>query len=155
MYDERDARETQYRTQIQALYLERRIVPVRNGFRCGSLIRCSESGRLPLHTGNWAFVGADYGEARVDGYPARILFVAMDRGGYGGADEEAFPDTQASFRQSIELPRNPHMGGVALILKHLVDEREPRKLSGPCALTNAVKCVQRTGSMSTAMRAVS
>jgi uracil-DNA glycosylase len=73
----------------------------------------------------------------------------MDRGGYGGADDEDFPDTQASFRRRIEQPRNPHMGGVALILKHLLDEQDSGKLSSQCALTNAVKCVQHTNSMST------
>jgi len=41
------------------------------------------------------------------------------------------------------------MGGVLLILKQLVDEKDPRRLSGMCALTNAVKCVQPTKSMST------
>lgn len=149
MYDERDSRITPERTSLQGLYADRKIVPVRRGFGCVSFTRCSESGRIPLHTGNWAFVGCDYGNARVDGHLSRILFVAMDRGGYGGADEEAFPDTQSSFRRSIELPRNPHMGGVALILKHLLDERDPRRLSGQCALTNAVKCVQHTASMNT------
>lgn len=149
MYDERDMIETAHRAAIQALYRDRKIVPVRKGFGCASLSRCSEGGKLDLHTGNWAFVGWDYGRAKVAGDLAKILFVAMDRGGYGGAAKEGFPDTQESFRQSIEVPRNPHMGGVALILKHLVDDREPRISSGQCALTNAVKCVQHTDSMNT------
>lgn len=87
--------------------------------------------------------------ARVSGLAAKILFVAMDRGGYGGADEELFADAQSAFRRAFELPQNPHMGGAALILKHLIDERDTRKFSGQCALTNAVKCVQPTCSMST------
>ena len=149
MYDERDSRDTASRASIRALYAERGIVPTRRNFACQSLRLCSDGAKLDLHTGNWAFVRCDYGKALVDGLPARIMFVAMDRGGYGGADDEGFPDTQSAFRRAIQLPRNPHMGGVALILKHLVDEREPRKLSGLCALTNAVKCVQHTGSMST------
>ena len=149
MYDERDTIETTHRTAVKALYEGRKIVPVRKGFGCSALSDCSEHGRLELHTGNWAFVGRDYGRAKVAGHFARVLFVAMDRGGYGGADEEDFPDTQASFRRSIELPRNPHMGGVALILKHLVDDRDPRVLSSQCALTNAVKCSQHTDSMNT------
>lgn len=149
MHDERDTIETPFRASIQALYRRAGIVPTRSGFGCCSLPACSERGQLILHTGNWAFVGSNYGQAKVGGYSARILFVAMDRGGHGGADDESFPDTQASFRRSIELPKNPHMGGLALLLKHVVDDREPRKLSGQCALTNAVKCVQHTGSMST------
>ena len=36
------------------------------------------------------------------------------------------------------------MGGVSLILQQLLDEDDLRKISGQCALTNALKCVQRT-----------
>lgn len=149
MYDERDSRATPVRTQIQRLYEMRGIVPTRIGYRCASLPQCTEAGRISLHTGNWVFVGSEYGSAEVSGLAAKILFVAMDRGGYGGADEERFADAQSAFRRAIELPQNPHMGGAALMLKHLTDERDPRKLSGLCALTNAVKCAQHTGSMTT------
>jgi hypothetical protein len=149
MHDERDTRKTPYRLKMQALYRERQIIPARTGFRCQSLDECSESGRLQLRTGDWAFVGAEYGKAKIEGHAARILFVAMDRGGYAGAGSEVFQNTQASFRRSIESPRNPHMGGVALILKHLVGERDVSKLSSQCALVNAVKCAKRTDRMST------
>ncbi len=147
--DERDTRATQHRAKIYALYTDRGIVPCLQGFGCRSLALCSAQGCCRLHTGNWAFVGSEYGQARIGGYLTRILFVAMDRGGYGDAANEQFVDTQASFRRHIEAPRNAHMGGVALILKHLVDERGQFQLSGQCAITNALKCVHPTNRMRT------
>jgi len=149
MHDERDSRVTPSRTVLRNLYVSRGIVPMLRRFRCPSLSRCTEGGQLQLHTGNWATVGTEYGLAPVDGLNARIMFVAMDRGGYGGADEEAFEDAQREGRSHIERPENAHMGGVQLILKQLVDEKDPRRLSSMCALTNAVKCVKPTKSMST------
>lgn len=148
-HDTRDRRSTPYRTVIRNLYADRKIIPLRRGFGCASLSRCTEGGRVRLHTGNWASVGAEYGSAPVDGLDAKIMFVAMDRGGYGGADEEEFEDAQKAFRIHIERPENAHMGGLLLILKQLVDEQDPRKLSGMCAITNAVKCVKPTKSMNT------
>ena len=149
MHDERDLRETPHRDAIKNLYTEREIVPSCMNFGCTSHQKCSENSGVKLHTGNWAFVGHEYGQASINGLKAKILFVAMDRGGYGGADKEQFPDTQKSFRGSIESPSNPHMGGVSLILQALVDKHSIERLSGMCALTNAVKCVKSTGSMST------
>lgn len=149
MHDARDKRSTPYRTVIRSLYADRKIIPMRRGFGCSSLGRCTEDGRVRLHTGNWASVGIEYGSAPVDGLDARIMFVAMDRGGYGGADEEEFEDAQKAFRVHIERPANAHMGGLLLILQQLVDEQDPRKLSGMCAITNAVKCVKPTKSMNT------
>jgi hypothetical protein len=149
MHDERDLRDTSHREMIKTLYKEREIVPSCMKFGCASYQKCSENGGIKLHTGNWAFVGHEYGQASINGLKAKILFVAMDRGGYGGADKEQFPDTQKSFRGSIESPSNPHMGGVSLILQALVNKQPIEQLSGMCALTNAVKCVKSTGSMST------
>jgi len=149
MYDERDERASSARGTIIRLYQSRGIVPAPKGFACPSLGDCSENGVKPLHTGNWAFVGCDYGSARVEGLPAKVLFVGMDRGGYGTAATEAFPDAQKAFRSAFERPENAHMGGAALIVKQLVDEKDSRKFSSQCALTNAVKCTAQTGSMST------
>jgi uracil-DNA glycosylase family 4 len=149
MHDERDSRVTPVRIALRELYTNRGIIPMRRGFGCSSLARCTDRGLRRLHTGNWATVGTEYGLAPVDGLNAAIMFVAMDRGGYGGADEETFEDAQREGRSHIERPANAHMGGVQLILKQLVDERDPRRLSGMCALTNAIKCVQPTNSMST------
>ncbi|MFA5890433.1 MAG: uracil-DNA glycosylase family protein [Actinomycetota bacterium] len=146
--DERDERQTIQRTALRDMYAARAITPADDGFGCPSLKRCAGSVALPLNTGNWAFVGCDYGLARVGGMPAKVLFIAMDRGGRR-KKAETFTDTQRSFRSSIETPKNPHMGGVSLIVRELVDEKDLSAISGQCALTNAVKCAQQTGSMST------
>jgi len=144
MYDERDTRSTLVRRRIRALYEDRSIVPSRDRLGCSSLPICSQSVRRGLYTGNWAFVGCDYGKARIAESNVKVLFVAMDRGGHGKAQCEKFEDTQKCFRSSIEVPKNPHMGGVSLILQHLLDEKDVVKISGQCAFTNAVKCTQRT-----------
>jgi hypothetical protein len=149
MHDEQDSRPTAHRTRIRQLYADRQIIPVRRGFGCSSLLRCSVGGSVQLHTGNWMTVGTEYGSAPVGGVPAKIMIVAMDRGGYGGADEEGFEDAQKQGRTHIARPENPHMGGVLLLLKQLVDDKDPQRLSGMCALTNAVKCVKPTKSMNT------
>jgi uracil-DNA glycosylase family 4 len=85
-------------------------------------------------------VGVDYGKAKIQGKQFKILFVAMDRGGDAGTDKETFETTQCSFRESTETRPNPHMGGVSLIMKELVDDKEPTVYSHQFALTNAVKC---------------
>jgi uracil-DNA glycosylase len=101
-----------------------------------------------LHTGTWPYIGAEYGQALIRRYLVRILFVAMERGGsYDPSYEPAFKDTQYNFRTAAEKRTNPHMGGVAAIMKHLVDETEPLRYSQQFALTNAVKCVEYTESM--------
>ncbi len=147
--DERDTRDTAYRRGIQDLYKCCGIVPAAQGFACPAFQgECSAHGTIPLHTGNWAFVGCEYGTARINGLPIRILFVAMDRGGKGESVHEEFADTQLSFRRSIEYPQNAHMGVVRIILTNLADEKNPTVLAGQCALTNAVKCVKQTGMMS-------
>jgi len=147
--DPSDEIPTPTRVQIQGLYHELGVVPAPIGFRCSNLESCSEGGARDLITGNWAFVGAEYGRAPVGSRSARILFIAMDRGGGGRADEESFAETQASFRSSIEAPSNPHMGGVALILARLLGVEDRERLARWCALTNAIKCARRTGSQST------
>jgi hypothetical protein len=73
----------------------------------------------------------------------------MDIGGHGEAHLWSFADAQREFRQAGETRRNPHMGGVALIMRHLVDDSDPRRIASQFALTNAVKCVEHTGTMST------
>jgi hypothetical protein len=46
--------------------------------------------------------GTEYSAARIMGRSARILFVAMERGGkFNPLEEPAFADTQGDFRQSI------------------------------------------------------
>ena len=46
-------------------------------------------------------------------------------------------------------PYNPHMRGVHLILRELVDDKDPSVFSRQYALTNAVKCARETGKMYT------
>ncbi|MCX6227091.1 MAG: uracil-DNA glycosylase family protein [Bacteroidia bacterium] len=147
--DERDFLTTQYREAIKNLYSERKIIPTIGEFLCERHPECESSAKVKLYTGNWAFVGDRYGHAKIEGISAKILFIAMDRGGHDGAANELFPGTQESFRTSIENPDNPHMGGVSLILKELVDEAPLKQLSGICALTNAIKCVKPTGMQTT------
>jgi hypothetical protein len=117
-----DTIETSDRVAIQALYKRLAIAPTISSteFGCTHLDNCSrrcrEGGRR-FHTGTWPYVGAHYGSATVDGYIARILFVAMERGGrHDPAEELAFADTQWAFRTSMEERKNPHMGGVAEII---------------------------------------
>ncbi|NQT34499.1 hypothetical protein HQ587_04850 [bacterium] len=146
-----DSQNTIIRTQIKKLYSQLKIVPSTTSFGCAHLLSCQRSGKddRRFHTGNWAYVGVDYGKAKIQGKQVKILFIAMDRGGYGGQVKEEFKDTQREFRSSTEERKNPHMGGVSLIMKELVDDKEPNVYSHQFALTNAVKCSKDTKSMQT------
>ncbi len=144
---------TSDRAAIQDLYIRLCIVPQREGFQCKCLPSCSNAAQMPLITGTWAYVGTQYGQATINRRPTKILFIAMDRGGKGGpdkrADEEIFADAQCAFRQCADTPYNPHMRGVHLILRELVDDKDPSVFSRQYALTNAVKCARETGKMYT------
>jgi uracil-DNA glycosylase len=148
-----DNLETPERTAARELYEFLGIVPapVMGNFRCPSLSECSRQCRdrgERFNTGTWPYIGAEYGQAVIKSCRVRILFVAMERGGsHDPSYEPAFKDTQNSFRTAAEKRTNPHMGGVAAIMKHLVDEIEPLRYSQQFALTNAVKCVEYTESM--------
>jgi hypothetical protein len=54
------------RGQLLELYSRCGIVPARGGFGCSPLPTCSQSGKLKLITGTWAYVGSGYAEAQVD-----------------------------------------------------------------------------------------
>lgn len=148
-----DDLETPERLATRELYERLGIVPasVADDFRCPNLADCSRLSRARgarFHTGTWPYVGPEYGRAVIRGRRVRILFVAMERGGSHDPSEElAFKQTQYNFRVAAEERSNPHMGGVAEIMKHLVDEVDPRRYSQQFALTNAVKCVEYTGRM--------
>jgi len=122
-----DSQSTLLREVTKALYAKLNIIPKTHGFSCPYLEDCSrkskESG-TEFHTGNWVYVGLNYGTALIDGKHARILIVAMDRGGYGGVDEEEFTGIQREVRQATQNPINWHMGGVSLIVKELVDDKD-------------------------------
>lgn len=142
---------TSFRRQISVLYRDRGIMPD-SSFACSALEACDAPARRRgsrFDTGNWPYIGEGYGSASVAGRLAKILFVAMDRGGKGGGANEPFEKTQYAFRHATEVRANPHMGGVAAILTALVDECDPMKYSRIFALTNAVKCTEHTGSMRT------
>src|ERR1051326_6816173 len=144
---------TAYRNSISELYLRNGITPCEQmeDFSCAYRSKCSSKPPRPelvFHTGTWPYVGALYGNARVQGNPVRILFVAMERGGkFTPAEEKTFADTQYDFRYSAEQSQNPHMGGVSQLMKALVDNEDKKKSSILFALTNAVKCVWGTNSM--------
>lgn len=139
---------TAERVSLCSLYAGRGVVPSRGSFCCPLHTDCAGiSG--PLITGTWAYVGTGFGRATINGQSVRILFVAMDRGGYEGADVEAFADAQREFRSGAFAPTNPHMGGVHLLMRALVDEKSPEVYSLQFALTNAVKCARATDRMET------
>lgn len=148
---------TPERVAIKELYSRLRIIPQPVDFQCVHLCSCSNSAKLPLITGTWAYVGTQYGKALIKGRPTKILFVSMDRGGspeddgWPEADKETFAQAQYAFRHGAETPHNAHMRGVHLILSELLDEKEPSGFSRQYALTNAVKCAQKTGTMQTSV----
>lgn len=154
MNDEPDVTQTDTRQGIQELYRRRSIVPSPDPaqFGCEYYPDCSDNGKRALYTGNWAYVGEDYGVGTVAGQPVKPLFVGMDRGGYPTPTKETFPDTQSVFRRAIEHPQNPHMGGVSLVLEQLLDECDLAIISRRCAVTNALKCARRTKSATTKPR---
>ncbi|MGH8055981.1 MAG: hypothetical protein ACREOH_01900, partial [Candidatus Entotheonellia bacterium] len=111
-----DSRDTPMRQAIQCLYLNLNIIPTPQDFGCPYLHGCSRQSEIrgiQFCTGNWAYVGVDYGKGKINGKNAKILVIAMDRGGYCEAENEKFPDTQKAFREATEYPGNAHMGGVS------------------------------------------
>jgi hypothetical protein len=152
MLDNYDEKETKYRSKLKSLYEENGITPCISGYNCASFEKCknfNKNSGLTLTTGNWMYIGDLYGEATISEVPVKILFVGMDRGGTGETAGEEFSKTQYSFRNATINRPNPHMGGVATILHHLVDEKESYIFSRQFALTNALKCAKQTGKMST------
>ncbi len=146
-----DSQDTNPRIQITKLYSQLKIDIPTTSFGCAHLSSCQRSIKEDgkLLTGNWAYIGVDYGKAKIQGKQVKILVIAMDRGGYGGQVKEEFKETQERFRLATERRENPHMGGVSLIMKELVDDKEPTVYSHQFALTNAVKCSKYTEKMKT------
>lgn len=147
---EGDHRDTEFRRKIQQFYAENGLEPTELGesFGCKFLsdcaISCPEEG-LCLHTGTWPYIGSEYGEATIYGSRARILFIAMERGGrFNPSNEPTFSHTQNAFREGAETRHNPHMGGTSQLIEALIDENNRRRCSSVFALTNAVKCVWNT-----------
>ena len=102
------------------------------------------SGRL----GDWPYVGRQYGEARVGGKLARVLFVAMDRPFKGEEGSDAsldFRNEQMWWRRGAydrnSEGTNPHMGGVDAEMECLLDSGvSDEDRCQQFALVNAVFC---------------
>src|SRR5579872_6658309 len=131
---------------------EREITPRYDGQQgpfCPHYKKCSESNKARISTelikGTWPYIGVGYGRARVSGHEIKLLFVAMERGGqFCPQKEPNFKETQRVFEDGISQPTNPHLGGTAQLIRHLVDEKSPASCAVQLALTNAVKCVWHT-----------
>ena len=158
-YPTPDSLDTADRVAVRDFYRSRGIVPChsKEDFRCPHAGECSATARrrnAEFHTGTWPYVGVDYGSASVSGHHVRVLFVAMERGGtYDLEDEPTFTNTQENFRDSAESHHNAHMGGTSQLMQCLVDDKEPSVYSHQFALTNAVKCVEFTGSQNSSSSA--
>ena len=156
-----DKKMTLWRTKVKKLQIERGIGASPGCFNCKYFDRrspscyaslCNSYSRDAINKGDWTYVGYQYGEALVGGWKAKILFVSMDRTGTGNRYED-FEVTQQAFRTAAYCRTNQHMGGVDVVLKHLLDETTSCKdRSQQFALTNSVRCrprAQDRGSRST------
>ncbi len=135
-----DAEMTPWRTRVKNLQTQLGIGASKGCFDCDHFTSCHASiSNQPILKGDWTYVGHQYGEALVGGKKAKILFVSMDRTGTGEGYEE-FDQTQNSFRESAYCRYNPHMGGVDVELKHLLDKTSCEDRCQQFALTNSVRC---------------
>lgn len=134
-----------WRTKVKKLQIERGIGASPGCFNCKYSSSCyaslSNSDRQgAIIKGDWTYVGCLYGEALVGRKKAKILFVSMDRTGMGNRYED-FEITQQVFRTAAYCRTNQHMGGVDVVLKHLLDETTSCKdRCQQFALTNSVRC---------------
>lgn len=143
---------TPWRTKVKKLQIEQGTGASPDCFKCGYFDTHSPGcyaslsnsySRNNINKGDWTYVGYQYGEALVGGKKAKILFVSMDRTGKGNRYED-FEVTQQVFRTAAYCRSNPHMGGVDVLLKHLLDETTSCKdRSQQFALTNSVRCRPR------------
>lgn len=120
-------------------------VAATTGFACRDFESCNESVGGSLSSGrrgDWAYVGAQYGDALVGGRRTRVLFVSMDRPHNPKEDPiRPFEKDQHNFRLGALRRSNPHMGGVDVELESLLDpgvSAEDR--CEQFALVNAVLC---------------
>ena len=146
-WDNIDDEMTPWRTKVKNLQTQLGIGASKGCFDCDHFTSCHKSiSNQKMLKGDWTYVGHQYGKALVGGKKARILFVSLDRGGQGDGYEE-FEATQQGFRTAAYKRENPHMGGVDVELKHLLDETSPEDRCQQFALTNAVRCRRKSGSM--------
>lgn len=117
-------------------------------FDCCDIEFCNRSAKGGLspgvgRRGDWAYVGAHYGQAIVGGQKAKVLFVSKDRPYKGGMRHWPFEFSQSKqdFRGNANPDGNDHMRGVYYELKHLLDEGvTDEALTHQFALVNAVLC---------------
>ena len=149
-----DSKMTPWRTKIKDLQTtDLRIGSSEGCFDCGYFEDCYAS--IPdqkknnVSKGHWTYVGHQYGEALVNKKKTKILFVSMLKQIW---DEkklkkgEDFESVQKGFRTGALKPSTPHMAGVNVERKYLLDEGiscEDR--CQQFALTNAVRCCFRLG----------
>ena len=132
-------------TSIKRLYRELRIEPIAEKFDCHYCQECrkslNERFRRGITTGNWPYVGLDYGKAEVAGIRCRILVIGMDQGGVGEAHGAAFETRQEDWYWAFHnRDVSAHTGGTHLIIKCLVDDKDPECFLRQFAHTNSVKC---------------
>jgi signal recognition particle subunit SEC65 len=136
-----DREMTPERRNIKRLYMRLKIAPEEIGFECHHKKDClsPRGGTRFFQTGDWPYVGSEYGKAKVLGKKTRILFISMDRGGKHRTNPE-FEKTQKDFRVNCIERGNSHMGVVSLVMEELVDNKSSENYAMQFALINSVKC---------------
>ena len=142
--NETGAERTAWQQKIYDLQVELGVGAEEGLFCCQYFEECSGSVGIG-RKGDWAYVGSRYGEASVGGKRARVLFVGIDRPFKGKEGERSFLDywkTQQEWRNSAlnPDPKNLHMVGVKVVLKHLLDGVRAEDRCEQFALVNAVLC---------------
>ena len=144
---------TDDRKEVYVLMKGRQIGSSEKVFACEFFARCDESvhgGLSKGRKGDWAYVGAQYGRARISGRQARILFVSMDRNRVvsdldddaKGDDPEfwSFEAVQSQFRNACSQG-DPHMNGVGRAMQCMVGADVARNdYAQQFALVNSVLC---------------
>lgn len=132
-------------TKIERLYKDLKIEPFSGKFDCKYYPECRKSLnrklRRDIATGNWPFIGVDYGKAEIEGIRCRILVIGMDQGGVGEAHGTDFETRQEEWYWAFHnRDVNAHTGGTHLIIKCLVDHKDQQCFLRQFAHTNSVKC---------------
>ena len=144
-WDRTDRDMTPARVAVKNLQEELGVGASDECFHCDSFdSHCKPSikdrlGKVLISKGDWTYVGHEYGQARIRGKLARILFVSMERP-KSNQKSEPFEETQRAFRAACFHRRNPHMGGTDIELEFLLDPTPPEKRCMQFALTNSVRC---------------
>lgn len=130
---------------IRQEYERRGIEPLPHEFRCDHRKACEKSlkpqFRKSIIKGNWPYIGCDYGKAEIGGIRCRILVIGMDQGGVGEARGAAFEERQEHWYWAFHnRDVSAHTGGTHLIIKCLVDNKDPECFLRQFAHTNSVKC---------------